>query len=55
MEVKTKKKQKGLTDKQLIEKYGHLGKSKEFDGLLKSMLATQSKGAMSRSPKTAKK
>lgn len=55
MPVKTTKKQKGLTDKQLIEKYGNLGKAKEFDGLIKSMITMQAKGALLRKPKTGKK
>lgn len=54
MEVKTKKKQKGLTDQQLIEKY-NTPKSKDFDRIVKNMLGTQSKGALVRSHKTGKK
>ena len=53
--MKTTKKQKGLTDKQLIEKYGHLGTSKDFEPLVKSMLGMQAKGALLRKPKTGKK
>lgn len=50
MPPKDTKKQKGLTDKELIEKYGHL-ESKDFEKDVRKMLSTPSQSSVAKSVK----